>query len=117
MAIRSHNEVSRNSSPGTSRALPDRRDAADLLGLERSRRPEDDRSQRKGPREGVPAKAPGARRPWIRFDTAIQVEPDCYSDILAAVPETCAFGEIIKYRPSDFSDWLAVAEIDYYDLP
>jgi alpha-amylase len=38
----------------------------------------------------------------FRFDAAIHVEPEFYSDVLAAVPDTYAFGEIIKDRPSHF---------------
>jgi alpha-amylase len=53
----------------------------------------------------------------FRFDAAIHVEPQFYADVLAAVPGAFAFGEIIKDRPSDFADWLAVAEMDYYDFP
>ena len=39
----------------------------------------------------------------FRFDAAIHVEPEFYSDVLAAVPGAFAFGEIIKDRPSHFS--------------
>jgi alpha-amylase len=53
----------------------------------------------------------------FRFDAAIHVEPEFYSDVLAAVPDTYAFGEIIKDRPSHFSAWIAVSEMDYYDFP
>lgn len=53
----------------------------------------------------------------FRFDAAIHVEPGFYSDVLTAVPGAFAFGEIIKDRPSDFSDWLAIEGMDYYDFP
>lgn len=53
----------------------------------------------------------------FRFDAAIHVEPDFYSDVLTAVPGAFVFGEIIKDRPSHFAAWLSVPEMDYYDFP
>jgi alpha-amylase len=53
----------------------------------------------------------------FRFDAAIHVEPDFYSEVLSAVPGKFAFGEIIKNHPSHFAAWVAIPQMDFYDFP
>lgn len=53
----------------------------------------------------------------FRFDAAIHIEPEFYTEVLAAAPGKLAFGEIIKDRPSYFKDWIAIPEMDFYDFP
>lgn len=52
-----------------------------------------------------------------RFDAAIHIEPEFYTEVLAVVPGKLAFGEIIKDRPSYFSAWTAIPAMDFYDFP
>lgn len=52
-----------------------------------------------------------------RFDAAIHIEPEFYTEVLSAVPGKLAFGEIIKDRPSYFKDWVAIPAMDFYDFP
>lgn len=53
----------------------------------------------------------------FRFDAAIHIEPEFYSDVLSALPGKFAFGEIIKNHPSHFAAWIGIAEMDFYDFP
>jgi alpha-amylase len=63
------------------------------------------------------SKLAGLGAAGFRFDAARHIESDFYAEVLAAVPGKYAFGEIIRDRPSEFSVYLSVAEMDYYDFP
>lgn len=52
-----------------------------------------------------------------RFDAARHIESGFFSDVLSVVPGKYAFGEIIRDHPSEFGDYLSIAEMDYYDFP
>jgi alpha-amylase len=53
----------------------------------------------------------------FRFDAAVHIETGFYPDVLSAAPGKYAFGEIIRERPSEFSDYVTIPEMDYYDFP
>ena len=50
----------------------------------------------------------------FRFDAAKHIEPDFFADVLAAVPNTFAFGEVIESNPQKFPQTEAIA---FYDFP
>jgi alpha-amylase len=50
----------------------------------------------------------------FRFDAAKHIEPDFFADVLAAVPNTFAFGEVIESDPQKFPQTEAIA---FYDFP
>jgi alpha-amylase len=50
----------------------------------------------------------------FRFDAAKHIEPDFFADVLAAVPNTYAFGEVIAEDPRSFPQ---VEMLDFYDFP
>jgi alpha-amylase len=50
----------------------------------------------------------------FRFDAAKHIEPDFFADVLAAVPDTFAFGEVIEADPQKFPQTDAIA---FYDFP
>jgi alpha-amylase len=50
----------------------------------------------------------------FRFDAAKHIEPDFFEDVLAAVPNTFAFGEVIENDPKKFPQTEAIA---FYDFP
>ena len=50
----------------------------------------------------------------FRFDAAKHIEPDFFADVLAAVPNTYAFGEVIEGDPRKFPQTEAIA---FYDFP
>jgi alpha-amylase len=50
----------------------------------------------------------------FRFDAAKHIEPDFFADVLAAVPNTFAFGEVIENNPEKFPPTEAIA---FYDFP
>lgn len=88
------------------------------MALEQPRGPEDHRPHRQGPRaKEYLQKLQTLGVDGFHFDAAIHVEPEFYSDVLTAVPGALTFGETIKDQSSDFSDWLAIEEMDYYDSP
>ena len=50
----------------------------------------------------------------FRFDAAKHIEPDFFADVLAAAPNTYAFGEVIEGDPRKFPQTEAIA---FYDFP
>lgn len=53
-----------------------------------------------------------------RFDAAIHIEPEYYTEVLSVVPGKFAVGEIIKDQPSHFQAWLDAAPgMDFKDFP
>jgi alpha-amylase len=53
----------------------------------------------------------------FRFDAAVHIEPEFYSDVLSVVPDKFAVGEIIKNQPSHFQAWLDQPGMDFKDFP
>ena len=53
----------------------------------------------------------------FRFDAAKHIEPDFFPAVLAAVPDTYAFGEIIEGSPNEMATHVQISEMDYYDFP
>lgn len=52
-----------------------------------------------------------------RFDAAIHIEPEFYTDVLSVVPGKLVFGEIIKSSTSHFEPWIAIEKMRFYDFP
>jgi alpha-amylase len=53
----------------------------------------------------------------FRLDAAVHIEPSFYPDVLSAVPDKFAFGEIIRAHRDEFGDHILIAELDLYDFP
>jgi alpha-amylase len=50
----------------------------------------------------------------FRFDAAKHIEPDFFAEVLADIPNTYAFGEVIEGNPESFPK---VDVLDFYDFP
>ena len=50
----------------------------------------------------------------FRFDAAKHIEPDFFTEVLAEVPNTYAFGEVIEHNPESLPQ---VEVLDFYDFP